>query len=326
MTKYLKSLFIVLFAMAALVGCQSDEKDQPTPKANVYTELAKHSDLSIAMQAIDMAGLQSTFTKDNLTFFAPTDSAFSKHFENLGVNNLTELYNFYGAETFKNVILYHLLEKKVKGMDVINSYIVTAAKNSNGNHMHAYISSIDKNISLNAFAANVTKRDIEVDGSVIHKVDGVLSPLTLNGLIRVNPNFSKLRSAISKTQDNLEAILNQENQKYTIFGADDAAMNAFLSSKGFTGWSDFTSANSTYDLSCLLKYHILGGETKAADLQNKSYNTLYSGHEVEVVKKESGTLNILDEKGTFPVAGVKTTDIIAINGAIHIIDKVLEYN
>ncbi|WP_417603395.1 fasciclin domain-containing protein [Owenweeksia hongkongensis] len=326
MTKTPNALFLVLFSIALFIGCKEDSYTPSQIETSVYNTLLQQSDLSITLEAIEMAGLQNELRQDNLTFFAPTDSAFKAYLQDLGVDSLSGLYNFYGAATFRNVMLYHLLEKKVKGMDVVNSYILTAATNSNGNNIHAYITRIDKNISLNAFAASVSERDIEVGGSVIHKIDGVLSPLTLNGLIRVNPNFSKLKSAISKSQGNLETILNQENQVHTIFGPDDIAITAFLSGNGFTDWSDFANSNSYNALNNLLQYHIISGETQAPDLKNQTYNTLFTNHWIQIVKEESGAINIQDEKGSSPAAGLKTTDITAINGTIHVLNKVLEHN
>ncbi|AEV31245.1 secreted/surface protein with fasciclin-like repeats [Owenweeksia hongkongensis DSM 17368] len=326
MTKTLNALFLVLFSIALFIGCKEDSYTPAQIETSVYNTLRQQSDLSITLEAIEMAGLQNELRQDNLTFFAPTDSAFKAYLQDLGVDSLSGLYNFYGAATFRNVMLYHLLEKKVKGMDVVNSYILTAATNSNGNNIHAYITRIDKNISLNAFTARVSERDIEVGGSVIHKIDGVLSPLTLNGLIRVNPNFSKLKSAISKSQGNLETILNQENQVHTIFGPDDIAITAFLSGNGFTDWSDFANSNSYNALNNLLQYHIISGETQAQDLKNQTYNTLFTNHWIQIVKEQSGAINIQDEKGSSPAAGLKTTDITAINGTIHVLNKVLEHN
>ncbi|WP_417592924.1 fasciclin domain-containing protein [Owenweeksia hongkongensis] len=326
MTKTLNALFLVLFSIALFIGCKDDSKDPTQTEVSVYNEIRQQSDLSITLEAIEMAGLQNELRQDNLTFFAPTDSAFKAYLQDLGVDSLSGLYNFYGAATFRNVMLYHLLEKKVKGMDVVNSYILTAATNSNGNNIHAYITRIDKNISLNAFTARVSERDIKVGGSVIHKIDGVLSPLTLNGLIRVNSNFSKLKSAISKSQGNLETILNQENQVHTIFGPDDIAITAFLSGNGFTDWSDFANSNSYNALNNLLQYHIISGETQAQGLKNQTYNTLFTNHWIQIVKEQSGAINIQDEKGSSPAAGLKTTDITAINGTIHVLNKVLEHN
>ncbi len=327
MIKIIKPLLLVFFLTTLLASCAKDEKSAPQQlEANIYNELGQHPDLSITLKAIEMAGLQDVLRQNNLTLFAPTDSAFALYLDDLGVDSLSGLYNFYGAATFKNVMLYHILQKKVEATDVVNSYIATAATNSNNNHLHAYISRVDKNISLNSFAASVSQRDIKTGESVIHKVDGVLSPLTLNGLIRVNPNFSKLKAAISKCQNNIETILNQENQVHTIFGPDDLAMNAFLSGEGVADWSEFTNANSSNTLGDLLKYHILSGEIQAQDLQNNRYATIHSGHWIEIIKEQGGSINIQDEKGTLPNASLKTSDITAINGTIHIINKVLKHN
>lgn len=322
----LKIFLLVLSSVAFIAGCKEDKRDLiVAPISSAYDELLEQGDLTITVQAIDMAGLKQIVNQDNITLFAPTDSAFTSFMQDIGVDSLSGLYNLYGPENFRQLVLYHLLEKKVKGMDVVNSYIATAAKNNNGNNIHAYISRVDKNVSLNAFEANVTKGDIEADGSVIHKIDGVLTPLTLYGLIRVNPNFGQLKSAISKTQDNLETILNQENSLYTIFGPTDAAMNSYLSDAGFTSWADYSNSYSSYSISCIVKYHIINDELLAQELSNKTYNTIYTGHAIDIFKEQGGSIKVLDEKRT-EHATVKTTDITAVNGTMHVIDKVLEHN
>lgn len=327
MTIRIKTIALVLGLSFVAFSCKKDELSSPEPKVlTVYSTLQQHEDLSLFTEAIEMAGLQDVYNQGGLTLFAPTDSSFKVYLKDIGADSLTGLYNLYGEATFKNLLKYHLLEKKVKAMDVVSSYVATSATNSNGNQLHAYVSSIDKRISLNSYAATITTSDIEAGDGIIHKVNGVLTPLTLSGLIRVNPNLSKMKTAISKSQDNLELLLNQDNQMHTIFCPNDAAVNAFLSDTGYYDWNAFTSANGNVALSELLKYHVLRNDNRAQNLQTAEYMTLFSGHSFEIIKDNSGTVKIKDEQDSQPRASVITTDITAVNGSIHIIDKLLRHN
>ena len=312
-----------------LVSCKKDDSkpNEPTPKASVYSELQKDADLSLFLEAVELAGMQPTLEEDAITLFAPNDSSFRFYLTKvLGVDSVLGFYNFAGSETFKSFLGYHILQKKLKTMDVVNSYIATSAKNSAGHYLHLYTSSVNKNILINSYAGKVIEPDHEVEGSVIHKIEGVLTPLTLNGLIRVNPNLSKMKTGISTSQDNLETFLNQENQMNTIFCPNDIAISTFLNDSGYVDWKAFTNQNGNVALSELLKYHILSGNKRASELSNSSYLTLLPGHYFEIIKDNSGTVKLIDEVGIEPYAAIKTTDITAVNGSIHIIDKVLQHN
>lgn len=320
---------LLIAAIGLMLSCKSEDGDlnPPTSKSNVYSELQKEADLSLFLEAVELAGMQSSLQQDGITLFAPNDSSLQFYLSRvLGVDSISGFYHFAGAETFQSFLSYHILQKKLKTMDVVNSYIATSAKNADGDYLHLYASSVNKNIFLNSYAGKVIEPDHEVEGSVIHKIEGVLTPLTLNGLIRVNPNLSKMRTAISTSQDNLETLLNQENQMNTIFCPNDVAISTFLNDSGYVDWKGFTYQNGNSALSNLLRYHILNGNQRASELSNATYLSLYSGHYVEIMKDNSGTVKLKDETGMEPYAAIKTTDITAVNGSIHIIDKVLQHN
>jgi len=68
-------------------------------------------------------------------------------------------------------------------------------------------------------------------------------------------------------------------------------------------------------LAKILTYHVVSGETMAADLED--------GQELTTV--EGSTLKVTVEDGKVTVGGANVTsaDISASNGVIHVIDKVL---
>jgi len=327
MISFLKKIALVLLITSAVWSCKEDEKDPPvTPYSNVYQELQNQSNLSLYLQAVEIAGLTDELSADGITLLAPTDSAFNVYLKGLDIDNIEGLHQFYGHSIFQNFVLYHVLEKKVKTMDVVNSYLPTAATDDNGDKLHAYTSSVNKQVYINAYAGRIIEADMEVESSVIHKINGVLTPLTLNGLIRVNPSLSKLKTAISQTQDNLEVLLNQENQSYTIICPNDVAVNSFFTEHGYTTWADLKKEYGNPALGNLLRYHILNGAIKAADLSNGLYYPLLGGHYFEIIKDNSGTISIIDEKNSMPRPSITTTNIVAVNGTIHIADRVLEHH
>ncbi|MBZ0128301.1 MAG: fasciclin domain-containing protein [Rhodobacteraceae bacterium] len=76
------------------------------------------------------------------------------------------------------------------------------------------------------------------------------------------------------------------------------------------------------DLSNMLLYHVVGGAVMAGDIAmgTSGVGTLAEGAKVCVTKSGEGVM--LDD-GTGKMANVVVADIVADNGVIHVIDKVI---
>ncbi len=72
---------------------------------------------------------------------------------------------------------------------------------------------------------------------------------------------------------------------------------------------------SIKELQNVLKYHVIAGSIRAADLRESQVVMTLSGQEVRIVKRD-GSVYVND-------ARVVTADVLGSNGVVHIIDKVL---
>ena len=110
----------------------------------------------------------------------------------------------------------------------------------------------------------------------------------------------------------LEATLRSAGP-FTVFAPTDtafAAVPAFLVSQ-------LTTAPYKTELALILKYHVLAGAVKAADVLNKTQ---------DVTTVEGGKLSVDGTSGSVVLNGgpkVTMADVLASNGVIHVIDGVL---
>jgi uncharacterized surface protein with fasciclin (FAS1) repeats len=166
-------------------------------------------------------------------------------------------------------------------------------------------------------AATVTQTDILATNGVIHVLDTVLDPADEpTDVVQTaidNGGFTKLAGALTKAE--LIPTLKGAGP-FTVFAPTDAA---------FAKLGDISGLDKAA-LTSILAYHVLPGKTIAADVVKAN------GSRVPTVLSASGGANT-DKKVKVTVAGdkvlldyavnVSTTDIIATNGVVHVIDNVL---
>ncbi len=100
---------------------------------------------------------------------------------------------------------------------------------------------------------------------------------------------------------------------FTVFAPTDAAFAAAIEALGTT--PEELLANP--DLGSILTYHVVAGAVPAADVVG------LDGQEVETVNGATVLITIDGENVMVNDANVVTTDIMASNGIIHVIDAVL---
>ncbi len=97
---------------------------------------------------------------------------------------------------------------------------------------------------------------------------------------------------------------------FTVFAPTDAAFAAIQSEV-----DNLLKPENKDKLSKILTYHVVSGETMAADLED--------GQELTTVEGSTLKVSIKDGKVMVGNAHVTTADVRASNGVIHVIDKVL---
>lgn len=133
---------------------------------------------------------------------------------------------------------------------------------------------------------------------------------TITGKVSADANFSILEKAVVKA--GLASTLSGTGP-FTVFAPDDAAFTA----SGYTSAAiDATDAN---DLKKLLLYHALAAKVVAADVPagpNAKVSTANTPADSIFVTKNSAGVFVNGIK-------VKTADVSASNGVIHVMEKVL---
>ncbi|RLK07075.1 fasciclin domain-containing protein [Tenacibaculum discolor] len=127
-------------------------------------------------------------------------------------------------------------------------------------------------------------------------------------------NLSVLVAALQKA-DLVSAL--QADGPYTVFAPTDAAFQALLDSND--SWNSLDDI-PVETLKSVLLFHVISGEVKAADLSNTYVNTLSTGPNNEMLSLQVEVDGAVEFNGdSKPIA----TDVMASNGVIHTIDKVM---
>ena len=110
---------------------------------------------------------------------------------------------------------------------------------------------------------------------------------------------------------------------FTVFAPSDVAFAALLESlDGFEKLADFDTEEDRQILTTILTYHVAEGLVKSTDLSEGQMIKTLQGEEVSVSLE--GGVFIKDKQGAdVQAAKVTIPDVLASNGVVHVIDKVL---
>ncbi|WP_299011037.1 fasciclin domain-containing protein [uncultured Tenacibaculum sp.] len=139
-------------------------------------------------------------------------------------------------------------------------------------------------------------------------------PKTIVDVAVADSNLSTLVSALQKA-DLVSAL--QAEGSFTVFAPTNAAFQALLDSND--SWNSLDDI-PLETLKSVLLFHVISGEVKAADLSNTYVKTLSTGPNDEMLSLQVEVDGAVEFNGdSKPIA----TDIMASNGVIHTIDKVM---
>jgi uncharacterized surface protein with fasciclin (FAS1) repeats len=130
-------------------------------------------------------------------------------------------------------------------------------------------------------------------------------PQTIADVVNTNPSFTVLKAAVEKA--GLGSAL--ATGSLTVFAPDDAAFAA-------AGITSAVLSSLTKDQAAnILTYHVLGAKVMAADVPASDAVATLQGQKLFVSKNANGVF--------VNGIGVKTADVGAANGVIHVISSVL---
>ncbi len=245
-----------------------------------------------------------------LTVFAPTNAAFEQL--------LADSEEFATLEDIPDDVLTTILQYHILGSIKKAADLAESEETLNGESIMVTTSEgeepLDISVVLNE-EVNVEVADIMASNGVVHLIDQVLMPPsllpqpTIAEIAVSTENLSILVDALQRVPDLLDAAGNAEAM-LTVFAPSNEAFAMLLEED-----PRFNSLDDIPDdvLAQILQYHILGA-TKVADDLEEMEETL-SGESLSIDKSDGVVIN-----GNVTVT---TADVMAANGVVHLIDRVL---
>ena len=246
-----------------------------------------------------------------LTLFAPTNEAFAA----AGITTLPS------QATLNAVLKYHVIDDEVLAAELPSG---SAAITTLGGKF--YLSNNGANgVFINA-TTRVTTTNITGSNGVVHVINRTLIPpsksiaqIAVDLSTSSTPQFTQLVAALARTNNtatDLLAAAADAGSNLTVFAPTDAAFQALYAALGVNGVNDIPLET----LTAVLKHHIIGARVFSTDLTNSSVGSLNGNLTISAT---NGT--VTDGKGN--AAKLSSTaallNVLATNGVIHTIDKVL---
>jgi uncharacterized surface protein with fasciclin (FAS1) repeats len=312
-TKWMRQA-VQLVMVGLLIGVTSAcQKDDPMPDPQTITDIVlQNNDFTILRAAVVHAGLADALRSGSLTVFAPTDDAFrASGFANAAA--VTAL----PAATVKTVLEYHVLGSKVSASQIAqgtNTSVATLAG------LNAFITRLTPTSGVSVNNARVVTADVMADNGVIHVVDRVLLPPTQN-LLQIaqgNPSFTYLVAAATRAATVapiVVAALTSTTDAYTVFAPTN---DAFIAA-GFPTIAAINEASPNL-LAAVVLYHVLPGRAFSPTLSAGPVASAAGGN---LTLALTNGVSVTGTGNNNQASRVVQADIVATNGVIHVIDRVL---
>lgn len=305
MLRWLSGFFSV-FLLSLTVGCGGGGDDSP---GNVVKVAQGDSRFSILVEAVQAAGLVDTLSGSSpVTVFAPTNDAFSALLAELGVSKDQLISN---KPLLTAVLKYHVLSGRTPSSEVPLGKAIKPVGDG-----FFKIDKLGGNLVITDGrnrTSKITQLDIGASNGVIHVVDRVLLPADKNVVQTAiaNPDFSILVEAV--TSAGLVDTLSAPGP-FTVFAPTNAAFAALLTELGVTK-SELLDNKAL--LTKVLTYHVVSGIALKAEVPINTPIKTVEGEAFTV----GSDLAITDQRGRR--ANIVATDVLASNGVIHVLDKVI---
>jgi uncharacterized surface protein with fasciclin (FAS1) repeats len=314
----------------ALGFTQTSETDFERGQRKNIVEIAianpHFSSLVAAVVKTGLAGALSD-SSASLTVFAPTNDAFAQL--PAPFNNATNIAGITSAANIaflKSVLLYHVLGTKVKAHQIAdgrsNATTIKPAGTANDNTV--YFSKTFGFIKVNG-SSDVIFADIKASNGVIHVINKVLIfPTKTIAAIAVgdSANFSVLVAALAKAS--LVSVFTGSGD-FTVFAPTNAAFAQlpapFNNAANINGISNPTQVAA---LANILKYHVVPSRYFAWDLGIfKRVTTLAAAPKNKVTTILGYNSGWVKGDANSMYSRITPADVLATNGVIQVIDKVL---
>ena len=308
-----KRIILVLLVIGVTISCNDDNDDVVIVQdpLNITETAIASSDLSNLVAALIAADgdLVSVLNGTGpFTVLAPTNLAFQNFLTAKGFASLSDV----PKSVLSQILLNHVISGTVKSTDLISAgsgYAKTNANGAGGQKLDLFFDT-SNGVKFNG-VATVTTANIEASNGVIHVMDEVIDLPTIVTHAIANPNLSSLVSALTSNGNTTFTDLLSSAGDFTVF----APLNS--------GFTSFTNPRNNA-LNSILENHVIVGATAlSSGLENGYANTAATFNDTD--NNLSIYINTDNSVVTLNgVSKVEAADIIATNGVIHVVDKVID--
>ena len=286
--------------LAVAVAVMTTSVVQAGEKQDIVETAVAAGSFKTLAAALEAGDLVDVLKGDGpFTVFAPTDAAFAK----LPKGTIANLLKPENKESLVNILTYHVVSGRVPAKQVVK---LSGANTVNGQRVEIKVA--DGKVEVDG--AQVVATDIECSNGIIHVIDRVILPSSDNiPSTAANAKIFNTLLAAVKSAGLAKALSGKG--PFTVFAPTD---EAFAKLPKGTVESLLKPENKS-KLVNILKYHVVSGRIYSdAALSAGTAKTL-----------QGGSLKITSDKDGAKVneASLIKLDIDAVNGVIHVIDRVM---
>lgn len=314
----LKALVYPVLLLSAITMTSCDKDDDDDNSGGTITQVVVNgADFSTLEAAVIKANLQAKLGEPGpFTVFAPNNAAFTAS----GITEAT--LNGLTQAQVENILLYHTLASRVPSASVPagpNAKVITASGDS------VFVTKNASGVYVNG--VKVEQADINASNGVIHQINRVLLPPSGNIVATAQAPGSGLDSLVKAIVRANNApggdptlIATLQSATITVFAPTNAAFTQLLQALSLTDINQIP----VNTLLAVLRYHVVGARAFSSDLSNGSLAMLAGGNTtINLTNGTTGGPTITGNGNAGNKSNIVSTNIMARNGVVHVIDRVL---
>lgn len=312
---------IILNSLVVLViflfgSCSSDD-DNNSSTTNTIVDFVNqnpnYSSLEAALIKAELTGALSGSTQ--FTVFAPDNNSFDNFLSENGFASLDDV----PVALLQKVLLNHVVSGTNLSSNLATGYVKTLAEEaSTMNKIDMYLDT-SNGVMING-ESSVVSADITVDNGVIHAIDKVISLPTVVTFATADDTFSTLVTALTRENtftyvSTLSTGNGTSPAPFTVFAPTNTAFGNLLTELNAASLADIATAT----LEATLNTHVVGGANVLSSTLTDGMTVTTLG-DTFTINTTSG-VTFLDQNDR--TGNVIVADVQAVNGVIHVVDKVI---
>ncbi len=319
--RIIKNNLFLFLLVATIFSCKKDDDSGNGNEQPGLSDILKQENLNLYLESLEKSVLIDSLKKANHTLFAPTDSAILNYISSVGADSLESFQDLVGENRFRQIFQYHWLESKVKAKDLGMGYQKSASFSNQNAKMSLHFLNEDGTVVINK-TSEIIDKNIEAENGFIHIINRVLTPPTLQNFLRQNSNLSEFIKLIQLSNSNLEAVLNQTQQGFTVFAPSNSALQNFLQKENYADLKDFVNTVGQDTVQAFLNGHVLEEAVSETELVSGNFKTI-NGNSIFTALDGDGEISLSETAGGAVLATVSDEGINGVNGGLYILDGVL---